>query len=97
MEVTDLKRDQSGDEQFRAVYEGFIPRDDDDPLTPNYEDVKFATGIVTHEGGALFVQVAESLVEKTGGDPVMAMLSEAYMVLNNDGNRQPRAFTRAQE
>ncbi|WP_439571178.1 hypothetical protein [Sphingomonas sp.] len=96
MEVTDLKRDQPGDEAFRAVYETIIPRDDDDPLTPNYEDLKFATGIVTHDGVALFVQVSEKLVELTGGDADMAILSEAYMVLNDDGNRVPRAFTRVQ-
>lgn len=96
MEVTDLKRDQPGDEAFRAVYEAIIPRDDDDPLTPNYEDVTFATGIVTHDGGALFVQVSEKLVELTGGDANMAILSEAYMVLNEDGNRVPRAFARVE-
>ena len=96
MEVTNIKRDQPGDEAFRAVYETFIPRDDDDPLTPNYEDATFATGIVTHDSGELFVQVSEKLVEMTGGDAAMAILSEAHMVLNDEGNRQPRAFTRLQ-
>lgn len=101
--VTDIQRDQLGEEEFRARWEAAaaekyarIPEDRREGVAvEKYEDAKWATGIVTHGGGGrIFVQASEELVRQAGGDPAAVMHEEAFMVLMNDGNREPLAFTR---
>lgn len=101
--VTDIQRDQPGDEEFRARWEAAtaekyanIPEDRREGVeVEKYEDAKWATGIVTHGGGGrFFVQASEDLVRQTGGDPAVVMHEEAFMVLMNGGNREPLVFTR---
>lgn len=100
--VTDIQREQPGAEEFRTRFDeriaerlSGIPEDlrEHAIITP-YDDVKFATGMVTHAFGTLFVQVSEALVKQTGGDPEVAIREEAFMVLMSAGNREPQAFTR---
>lgn len=101
--VTEIQRDQAGAEEFRARWEALIaekyaslPEERRaDVAIEQYDDARFATGIVTHGGGGrIFVQVSEDLVRQCGGDPAVVMHEEAFMVLMNGGNREPLAFTR---
>lgn len=102
--VTNIQRDQPGAEEFRARFDEMIaecldgiPEDRREyAQVTAYDDVKFATGLVTHAFGTLFVQVDEALVTQTGGDPEAAIREEAFMVLMNAGNREPQAFTRVE-
>lgn len=100
--VSNVQRDQAGDEAFRARYDAKIaerfagaPADpfETGHATP-YSDVRFATGTVTYGGGTLFVQVAEEFVRDAGGDAEALIREEAFIVLTNSGNREPDAFTR---
>ena len=100
--VSNIQRDQPGAEEFRARFDEMIaatlasiPEDRrEHAQVTAYDDVKFATGEVTHAFGTLFVQVSEALVAQTGGDPEVTIREEAFMVMMNAGNREPLAFTR---
>ncbi len=102
--VSNIQRDQPGAEEFRARFDEMIaetlagiPEDRrEHAIITAYDDVKFATGVVTHGFGTLFVQVSEALVTQTGGDPEVTIQEEAYMVMMNAGNREPQAFTRVE-
>lgn len=100
--VSNIQRDQPGAEEFRTRFDekiaetlaGISEQLREHAQVTAYDDVKFATGEVTHAFGTLFVQVSEALVTLTGGDAEAAIREEAFMVMMNAGNREPLAFTR---